>query len=600
MQLDRANHPGFGVVARLRDGVTFDAANRELMAIAASLSREYPASNRDMGVRMQPMLDSITGTIRPTLLMLACSVIVLLLIACANVANLLLAKGLQRERETSILAALGASRLRLVRLFLIEGLILGTAGSAAGLLLAGWGVRLLHSVPGLTIPRTADVAIDPHVLAFALGLGFATALLFALAPALQLSRVDLMAVLRLAAGGDGSNQRTARLRSALVAAEVALLIVLLAGAALMQRTLQKLSAEDAGFAADRIIAVPMVQMRGRYGDPAIATRFADSLIASLQANPSVAAAAVAWPFDYTGFSWSPNINLPDHPFEPGREPPVQAASVTPGYFQAMGIRIVRGRGFGTGDRSGGPVAVIVNETFAARFFPGEDPIGRRVEALKIPAMAAMAIVGVVNDTRRAGMLVGFPPEIYVPFAQFPQSGATAVVRAAGGDPLALAGDVKTRIAALDPGIAVSTVRRVSDVLVQSYGDRRALSWLLSVFAALALGLTVLGIASVVAFTVARRTGEIGIRIALGANPGGVVRFIVAQAMIPVAIGGGIGAAALVPVSRSLRAYLFGVSAADPVALGAAVAVLLASATVAAYVPARRATSVDPLRALRAS
>jgi putative ABC transport system permease protein len=598
MQRDRANHPGFGVVARLRPGVSADRAQREMSAIAASLEKEYPASNTGFGVAVKPMIDAVAGTIRPMLRLLMASVAVLLLIACANVANLLLAKGLRRQRETSIRSALGASRFRLVRLFLIEGLALGAAGATAGLLLAGWGVRLLRSVPGLALPRAADVAIDPHVLGFAATLAVATAALFALAPAVQLSRVDLMRVLRQAGTSDPASPRSARLRAALVAGEVALLVVLLASAALMQRSLARLASVDAGFDADQVISVSLQQLQSRYASDAAIVGFADQLVASAKRNPDVAGAALSWPFDYTGFTWAPNVNVPDHPFEAGREPVAQTASVTPGYFATMGIPIVRGRDFGPADRPGAPVAALVSRTFASRFFPGEDPIGRHVTAMRIPQMHDMTIVGIVGDTRRGGMLMDFTPELYVSYAQFPQSGATLVVRARGAAVGDLAGDLKARVTAIDAGTAVGAVRRVSDALARTYGDRRALSWLLAVFAALALGLTVLGIASVVSFTVAQRVPEIGVRIALGASRRDVLALIVRGSLHPVCVGAAIGLVALIPLSRVLKSYLFEVSPADPLSLATATAVLALAAVAAAYVPARRATSIDPLVALR--
>jgi predicted permease len=598
MQRDRANHPGFGVVARLKAGVDPAEAQRDMSNIASALERQYPASNHDMGVRVTPMLDAVAGGIKPTLRLLMGAVGVLLLIACANVANLLLARGLRRERETSIRSALGASRLRLVRLFLIEGLALGLGGSVAGLLLAGWGVRLLRSVPGLALPRSADVAIDPHVLGFAAALALVTALLFALAPALQLSRVDLMRVLRQAGTGDGASVTNAALRSGLVTVEVALLVVLLACATLMQRSLANLASVDAGFDASRILSVPLQQSAGRFATDTAVLGFSDRLLDTVTRNPGVAAAAMAWPFDYTGFTWAPNVNLPDRPFEPGREPVAQTAAVTPGYFRAMGIPLRRGREFGPGERLGAPVAVIVNETFVARILSGGDPIGRRVSAMRIPEMQNMTVVGVVGDTRRGGMLMGFTPEMYIAYAQFPQSGATLVVRAAAGDPLALSNDLRTRVGAVDAGVAVGTIRRLSDQLARTYGDRRALSWLLSIFAALALGLTVLGIASVVSFTVAQRVQEIGVRMALGAGRADVMRLIVGGSLYPVAVGALAGLATLVPLSRAFKSYLFGISAADPASLATAAIVLLVAAVAAAYVPARRASSIDPLTALK--
>jgi putative ABC transport system permease protein len=354
---------------------------------------------------------------------------------------------------------------------------------------------------------------------------------------------------------------------------------------------------DPGFEADRLIAVRMVQPQTRYGSPERANAFATELLGRLETSRA-AKAALSWPFDYTGFSWAPNINLPDRPFEAGREPVAQAASVTPQYFETMGIPLIRGRNFGVPERPGTPVSVIVNQSFVARFFPNEDPLGKRVSGVKIPEMQNMPIVGVVGDTRRGGMLRGFTPEIYVAYAQFPQSGATLVVRAAAGDPMALSNEVKAHVAALDREVAVTTIRRLSDTLAATYGDRRALAWLLAVFAGLALVLTVLGIGSVVSFNVAQRTSEIGIRMALGADAGGVLRLIIRGALGPVILGGVVGLAALVPLSRVIRQYVFGISPIDPLSITAACGVLIVAAICAAWLPARRAAGIDPLTALR--
>ena len=595
MQLNRANHPGFQVLARLRDGIDFDQAQREMASIAAALERQYPVANRDMAVILTPLLDAVAGSARATLRALFGAVSVLLLIACANVANLLLARGVRRERETSIRSALGATRGRLVRLFLIEGLVLGFCGGAAGMLLAAWGVRLLRVVPGFALPRAADIAIDPLVLGFAAALAALTAVLFSFAPALHLSRADVMRVLRLAWSADATTPRIARARSWLIGVEVALVIVLLAGAALMQRTLAVLGGLSPGFRAEGLMAVRLLQPTpGPDGQP---EQVAHRLLDSLRGGP-ISQAAVSWPFDYTGSVWAPNITLPDRPFEEGREPAAQAASVSAGYFETMGIPIVRGRTFGAAEKAGAPVACVVSQSFADRFFPGVDPIGKRVSGVRIPQMQNMPIIGVVGDTRRGGMLKGVTPEIYVSYDQFPQTGATLVVRAVAGDPLALSTEVRARVASVEPGAAIVNMRRLSDTLAATYGDRRALAWLLAIFGGLSLGLTVLGIGSVVAFTVAERTAEIGIRMALGASADSVLGLVVRRALAPVALGAGTGLVALVPMARVTRQYVVGIGPADPVSIGAACLAVTLGALVAAYIPARRATRIDPLVSLR--
>jgi putative ABC transport system permease protein len=388
------------------------------------------------------------------------------------------------------------------------------------------------------------------------------------------------------------------MRSFLVGIEVALVVVLLAGAVLMQRTLAILAGVDPGFRADGLIAVRMIQPSRNISEDSV-RGFAERLVDSMQGG-GIAKAALAWPFDYTGSTWAPNINLPDRPFEAGREPVAQAASITTGYFETMGIPVLRGRNFGAAERPGAPVTVIVNQSFASRFFPGDDPIGKRVSAVKTPEMQNMPIVGVVGDTRRGGLLKGFTPELYISYSQFPQSGATLVVRAVSGDPLALSNDVKGRLAAIDENVAVTTVRRLSDTIAATYGDRRALAWLLAVFAGLALGLTILGIGSVVSFSVAQRTSEIGIRMALGADAGGVLRLVIRGALGPVVAGGAVGLLALIPLSRVIRQYVFGISPIDPASIAVACAVLFAAAVLAAYIPARRASAIDPLTALRSS
>jgi putative ABC transport system permease protein len=390
------------------------------------------------------------------------------------------------------------------------------------------------------------------------------------------------------------------LRSIVLAAEVAFLVVLLAGAALMQRTLSFLGGLDTGVAADRVMSVRLVQVQTPLSSDAATGLFVRDVLQSVERIPGVERAAVAWPFDYSGFTWAPNINLPDRPFMAGQEPVVQAATVTGKYFETMGIPVLRGRNFGPQERPGAPVGVIVNNSFVNRFFPGEDPLGKRVSGVRIPEMQNMPIVGVVGDTRRGGMLRGFTPEIYVSYDQFPQSHPTLVVRAAAGNPLRFTTDVVAAVTAIDSTVAVRGASRLADDLAASYGDRRALSWLLSTFAALALVLTVLGIASVVSFSVAQRTSEIGIRMALGADARGIVRLMIAHVLRPLAFGAAAGVLTLVPLSRLIGRYVVGVSPADPVSIAMAISVLLASALIAAYVPARRAAAVDPLTALRST
>jgi putative ABC transport system permease protein len=387
------------------------------------------------------------------------------------------------------------------------------------------------------------------------------------------------------------------LREALIAIEVALSLVLLVGSGLMLRTIGRLAAVDPGFRPDGLVAVNLYQAAGPdAGDRA--RRTVERLLTDLEHAPGVAGAAAAWPLDLVSFGWTPWLNFPHKPYPEGTEPSALTAAVTPEYFGVMGIPLRRGRLFGREDQPGAPVAIVVNETFARRFFADRDPIGGRVTARGIPELADMRIVGVVGDTRRGGPARAVAPEMYCAYAQFPQAGPTIVVRAAAGDPLPLARLVDDRVAAIDPATATHGARRLSDAMADTVGSRRLVSLLLGVFAALALALTAIGIAGVVSYIVTQRTQEIGVRMALGADATSVVRLVLRGAMTPVMAGVAMGGAAIVPLTGAIQSFLFGVTPADPVALAAGGATLILAAVAAAYIPARRATRVDPLTALR--
>jgi putative ABC transport system permease protein len=597
MQLDRGNHPGFMAFARLRNGVDLEEAQREMTAIAADLEREYPSTNHRMGVFVVPLTEYMLGQSRSVLLPLAGAVGFVLLIACANVSNVLLARGFRREPETSVRAALGAGRWRLIRLFLAESLAIAAVGGGLGLLLGAWGVRIAPAFLESVLPRASDVAVNGQVLVYTVVLSFATVAVFGLAPALQLSRVDLMSSLRLGSASAAGTPRGQRLRSVLVAAEVALSLVLLVGAGLMLRTLARLAEVDPGYRPDGILTVDLHQP-ARDDEGASAYQFVDRLLERLEAAPAVAGAAASWPLDMVGPGWTPWINFPEKPYPEGQEPTALTSAVTPGYFDVMGVPLRRGRFIGPEDRRGAPVAIVVNETFVRRFLAAGDPIGRRVAARGIPQLADMRIVGVVGDTRRGGPTRGLFPEMYCAYAQFPIAGATIVVRASAGDPVDLTKTVDDLAAEIDPAVAISGRRRLADAVAATIGSRRIVSVLLGGFAALALVLTVIGIAGVVSYVVAQRTREIGVRMALGADAGAVVRLVLRGALKPVLVGLAAGAVAIVPLSGLLRSFLFQVGPADPAALAGGAVVLLGAAVGAAYVPARRAARVDPLLSLR--
>lgn len=593
---DRGSHGGFFAYARLHDGMDLRDAQREMSAIAAALEREYPATNTQVGVFVTPLAEFLLGSAQPTLMLLAAAVGILLLIACANVANVLLARGLHRERETAVRSALGASRSRIVRLFLVEGFVIALAGSAVGVLVASWGVRVVRLTRGLSLPRAADIAIDLQSIVFAVLLASLTVLLFAVAPALQLSRSSLLSALRQPGAGAESGRSSGRLRSFLIVAEVAFSLVLVVGAGLMLRTIAELTATEVGYDADRIVAIDIAQSGPRYEDPAVLVTFADRLLEEVQALRGAAGAALVFA---PGPLWTPRINRLRAPFPAGEEASPFSSAVTPGYFAAMGIPLKRGRGFGPIDRAGAPVAAIVNETFVREVLGGSEPIGQRLTASGIPEMAVMEIVGVVGNTKRLGLAGGVRPELYVSYAQMPVSYPTLFVRVERGDPLALARALDERVAGIDPGVPTLRARRLSDELSASITNRRTIGILLGAFAALALGLTAVGVGGVVSYVVARRTQEIGLRMALGANPSNVRRLVVGGAMTPVLIGLLLGGCITWPFTRLIQAFLYHVAPSDPWSIGVGVVTMSAVALVAAYVPARRTSRIDPLAALRA-
>ena len=596
MQLDRANHPGFQVLARLRDGATREKAQQEMSAIAAELAREYPASNDGLDVFVVPLDEFMLGPARALLPPLGGAVAFVLLIACANVANVLLARGLRRERETVLRASLGAGRWRLIRLYLAESSAIAALGGGLGLLLGSWAVRAAHSLPGFTLYRAGEITMDAEVVGYTIALSIATVFVFGLLPALELSTVDLMRSLRI--GGAASPPiRSRRLREGLIVVEVALALVLLVGAGLMIRTIGRLASVDPGFNPDSVVAVSLHQAQGPDAS-ARARNTVDQLLAGLDTTPGVAGAAAAWPLDLLGPQWTPWINFAHRRYPEGQEPTALTAAVTPTFFQVMGIPLKRGRYIDSSDQPGRPVALVVNETFVRRFFGDADPLGASVSARGIPELANMRIVGVVGDTRRAGPTRPVAPEMYCAYAQFPTVSPSIVVRADTGDPLPLARLVDEQIASIEPDTVVHGARRLEDVLTSQYGSRHLVSILLQIFAGIALVLTMLGIGGIVSYLVAQRTQEIGVRMALGADAGDVIRMMIRSALAPVAIGVALGAAAIAPLTGALQSQLFDIAPWDPAAVAGAAIVLLAAATLAAYLPARRATHIDPLMAMR--
>jgi putative ABC transport system permease protein len=591
------------VVARLKPGVSIEQARANMNAVARSQAERYPKTNTGVGVKVVSLREHIVGDVRPMLVVLLGAVAFVLLIACANVANLLLARAATRQREMAIRGALGASRSRVVRLLLTESVLLAVVGGAVGLLLAIWSLDLLVSLKPANLPRLAEIGVNRTVFLFTLTVSVVTGLLFGVAPALQVSKMDLNEGLKESSRGGTDSPRRHRVRALLVVSEVALSLVLLVGAGLMIRSFSRLLAVDPGFKADHVLTAFVSLPVSKYPKREEQTAFFDRLLERLRNAPGVSAAGLVTDIPLYGGS-STGFDVEGHPeAAPGTRPMTEYRLINSDYFAAMGMKLVKGRAFSRYDNEAAPSVVIINETMAARYFAGEDPIGRRLYLSGDPK-DLREIVGVVGDVRNYGVDAEVKPEVYVPFLQSAPnylsgvvSAMTIVVRSAI-EPTALAAALREQVQALDKDQPVSEIRTMEWYLADSMAQRRFNMFLLGAFAGLALVLAAVGIYGVIAYTVTQRTHEMGIRIALGAKGGDILRLVFGNAMTTTLIGIALGLGAAFPLTRLLRSLLYQVSPTDPVVFAAIPLLLLSVAVIATYLPARRATRVDPIQALR--
>jgi putative ABC transport system permease protein len=590
------------VVARLKPGVSLEQAQANMTAIAQSQAQRYPQTNTGIGVKVVSLQEQMVGDVRPMLIVLFGAVGFVLLIACANVANLLLARAAARHREMAIRGALGASRSRVVRLLLTESVLLAIVGGAVGLLLAIWSLDLLVSLKPANLPRIAEIGVNRTVFFFTAAVSVLTGVLFGLAPAWQVSKTDLNEGLK--EGGRGSDAPGRhRIRALLVISEVALSIVLLIGAGLMIRSFVRLLAVDPGFKADHVLTAFVSLPVAKYSKHQEQTAFFDRLLERLRNVPGVSAAGVVTDIPLYGGS-STGFDVEGRtPAAPGQRAMTDYRIISSDYFAAMGMRLMKGRNFAASDTETAPGVVVINETLAARFFAGEDPIGKRLDMSGAPK-DVREIVGVVADVRNYGVDADVKPEAYVPLLQSAPSylsnvtsALTIVVRSAI-DPTALAQTLREQVQALDKDQPVSAIKTMERYLDESVAQRRFNMLLLGVFASLALVLAAVGIYGVIAYTVTQRTHEMGIRIALGARGGDILRLVFANSMAATISGIVIGLAAAFALTRLLQSLLYQVSATDPVVFAAIPLLLLAVAAIATYFPARRATKVNPISALR--
>ena len=587
----------YKAVGRLKPGVTIEQAQADMGAIAKRLDEQY--SQSDYGVNLVLLHSQETRKIRPALLVLLGAVGFVLLIACANVANLLLARGAMREKEVAIRLALGARRSRIVRQLLTESAMLGLAGGTVGLLLSLWGLDALMALAPADVPRLDQIGIDGRVLAFTLAVSLLTGLIFGLVPALQASRTDLNDSLK--EGGRGSTAGTGRrIRSLLVVSEIALSLVLLVGAGLLIRSFVRLQQFELGFNPDNLLTMRIQLPGSKYREPAQRASFYKQLLERMETIPGVQSVGAISSIFLTDTPNSTNFAIEGRPVLTGVESiEVPLDAVSPSYFKVMGIPLLRGREFDDRDAAGAPPVAIINQTFAQRFFPGEDPIGKRyVYGQPGPDNNSwITIVGIVGDMRRTGFDRPVRPETFLPESQDPDNSLTIVARTAG-DPAALAGALRNEVWAIDKDQSVYEIKTMQQTLSEMLSQRRFNMLLLGIFAAVALTLAAVGIYGVMSYSVSQRTHEIGIRMALGAQTRDVLSLVVRQGMILAVAGVGVGLLASFGLTRVMSTLLYGVSATDPLTFLVIPVVLTGVALTACFVPARRATKVDPMLALR--
>jgi putative ABC transport system permease protein len=582
------------VVARLKPGVSFARAQSDMSAIAKRLQREYPETNKGIGAVVLPLRDELAGNYRTGLIALLAGAACVLLIACANVANLLLARATGRQREIALRASLGADRRRLVRQLVTESVLLSAIGGGLGVALARAGLKLLARI----VPERMDatVAIDTQALVFTAVVAFATGILFGLFPALHASRVDLIEALKQG-GRSSAGGRSGAFRDALVIVEVAVAIVLLAGAGLMMQTLLNMRSVDLGFQVDHLLTMRSRPPFPRHQDPVKRQRFYDAVLARIRALPGVKDAAYAstLPFqsigNTSGFQIEGKERLPNQAYD------ALYRVGTKDYLRTLGARLLEGRFFASEDRSDSLPVAIVNETMRRDFFDGESPIGRRIE---ISGGSKYTIVGVVAEIRERGIDLGLKPAVYLPVEQNPKAWAvpSEVLVRVDGDPLSVANAVRQAIWDEDRDMPVTGIQTMRDLIDDDFAGREQQMRLLAAFAALALTLAALGIYGVLSFAVTQRHREIGVRVALGATSHDVVRMVAGRGVALTAAGLVIGICSALAATRAMQSMLYGVAAADPRIYAAVAVVVLAVALAASMVPARRAAAVDPVIALR--
>jgi putative ABC transport system permease protein len=597
--MDRRSGHWLRVTARLKPGISMAQAQAELDTLSARLAKEFPAENRGWAIRMVPLQEMMVGDVRVALLALLGSVGLVLLIACANIANLLLARATSRAQEIAVRTALGAGRGRIVRQLLSETTVLGLLGGLVGIALAYWGVQALGSLPTASVPRAGEIRVDRLVLGFALVLSVLASCGFGLAPALFAANSDLQSSLREGGGRSGESARRRRARNFLAGGEIALAVVLLVAAGLLLRSFANLTAVHPGFEVKHVVKASVSLPRFQYSTPQQWIAFSDEFLAEIQTQPGMRDSAMAVPLPITDGFINLAFDIPGNPpLSAGTSRTADFVSASPDYFRVMGIPLLAGRFFNAHDNLAAPRVTVISQTMAQMYFPNQDPLGKRLKfGFPFENVGEREIVGIAGDVRDVALGEDSKPMMYVPFDQAPFWGGNVVVKSTLSVS-SVAAAIREEVRSIDKDLPVTDIATMPEIVDASVAQARFRTFLLALFAGMALLLAATGIFGVISYSVSCRTNEIGIRVALGASSGSILGGVFRETLMLALAGLAIGLPCALAASHLIGHLLFGVSAYDPATLGAVALGLAAVAAMAGYVPARRAMRVDPMVALR--